>query len=99
MNSTSSIALAGMNRAQTQLAAAAHNIANQATQGNKRQTVQVAVVPDGGARATVATAPDAGTALEADVVALLQARHGLMANLAVFKAQDRMVGALLDAQS
>ena len=99
MNSTSSIALAGMNMAQTQLAAAAHNIANQATQGNKRQTVQVAAVPSGGANASVDTAPRAGTALEADVVGLLQAKNGFMANLAVFKAQDRMVGALLDTRS
>ena len=46
MNHTSSIALSGMNTAQTQMAAAAHNIANLATQGFKRQTVQVAVEPD-----------------------------------------------------
>jgi len=98
MNSTSAIALSGMNTAQTQLAAAAHNIANQSTQGFKRQAVRVAVVPEGGAKATVATAPHAGSALQTDVVGLLQAKHGFMANLAVFKAQDRMLGALLDAR-
>jgi flagellar hook protein FlgE len=98
MNSSSAIALSGMNTAQVQLAAAAHNIAHQATPGFKRQTVQAAVVAGGGARATVASAPQAGPAPEADVVGLLQARHGFMANLAVFKTQDRMLGALLNAR-
>ena len=99
MNSTSSIALSGMNAALTQAGAAAHNIANQPTQGFKRQTVQVVAVPEGGIKASVATAPLAGHAPEADLVGLLQAKHGFMANLAVFKTQDRMVGALLDVKS
>lgn len=98
MNSTTSIALSGLKAAQTQLGASAHNIANQATQGYKRQTVQVAVMPEGGVRAQVATAPKAGNRLEEDVVGQLQAKNGFMANLAVFKAQERMVGALLDAK-
>lgn len=98
MNSTFAIALSGMNAAQTQMGAAAHNMANHGTPGFKRQTVQVAAVPEGGAVARVATAPQAGAALTADVVGLLQAKNGFMANLAVFKAQDRMVGALLDAR-
>ncbi len=98
MNSTSAIALSGMSTAQTQLAAVAHNIANQPTPGFKRQTVQVAAVPEGGVKASVATASHAGSALEADVVGLLQAKNSFMANLAVFKTQDRMMGALLDAK-
>ncbi len=88
-----------MHAAQTQLGAAAHNIANQSTQGFKRQTVQVAAVAEGGAKATVARAPEAGNKLEQDVVGLLQAKNGFMANLAVFKTQDRMVGALLDTKT
>jgi flagellar hook protein FlgE len=99
MNNTASIALSGMKAAQTQLGASAHNIANQSTQGFKRQTVQVAVVPDGGVKATVATAPKAGNRLEDDVVGQLQAKNSFMANLAVFKAQDRMVGSLLDTKT
>ncbi len=99
MNSTTSIALSGMNAAQAQLGASAHNIANQGTQGFKRQTVQVAVLAEGGARATVSTTPKAGNRLEDDVVGLLQAKTSYMANLTVFKAQDRMVGALLDAKT
>lgn len=99
MNRTSSIALSGMNTAQTQMSAAAHNIANQATPGFKRQTVQVAAVPDGGARTVVAAAPMAGNRLEDDVVGLLQAKASYIANLTVFKAQDRMLGALLDTKS
>lgn len=98
MNTTTSIALSGMNAAQAQLGASAHNIANQATLGFKRQTVQVATVPEGGVKVSLATAPQAGNAPEADMVAQLQAKSEFMANLAVFKAQDRMIGALVDAR-
>ncbi|TAF86451.1 MAG: hypothetical protein EAZ54_01605, partial [Curvibacter sp.] len=43
MNSISSIALSGLNAAQTSLNASAHNVANLATEGFKRQeTVQSA---------------------------------------------------------
>jgi len=43
MNSISSIALSGLNAAQTSLNASAHNVANLATEGFKRQeTVQTA---------------------------------------------------------
>ena len=38
----------------------------------------------------------AGEALEADVVAQLQAKNAYLANLAVFKAADKMAGVLLD---
>jgi hypothetical protein len=37
-----------------------------------------------------------GTSLEADVVAQLQAKNAFLANLAVFKAGNQMVGTLLD---
>ena len=39
MASISSIALSGMNAAQTQLQASAHNVANLSTEGFKRQEV------------------------------------------------------------
>lgn len=99
MNNTASIALSGLKASQTQLGASAHNIANQSTQGFKRQTVQVAAVPEGGVKAQVATAPKAGNQLAEDVVGQLQAKNSFMANLAVFKTQDRMVGSLLDTKT
>jgi hypothetical protein len=47
----------------------------------------------------VVRAADApGAALEVDVVSQLQAKHAFLANLAVFKSQDKMAGALLDQQ-
>lgn len=98
MNSTSSIALSGMNAAQSQLGVAAHNIANQSTLGFKRQTVEVATRPQGGVSTQLAQAPQAGNALETDVVGLMQAKHSFAANLAVFKTQDRMMGTMLNAE-
>ena len=96
MSSISSIALSGMNAAQTQLASAAHNVANLNTTGFRRQEVSQATQPDGGVLATVTTSSVAGPALEADMVSQLQAKNAFLANLAVFKTHDKMAGALLD---
>ncbi len=96
MNNTTSISLSGMNAAQSRLAAAAHNIANQSTPGFKRQTVQASTVPEGGVKTSLGTAPEAGNALVNDVVDQLQAKHSFAANLAVFKTRDRMLGTVLD---
>jgi flagellar hook protein FlgE len=96
MISTTSIALSGMQAAQTQLGAAGHNIANQGTVGFRRQTVQAQPAPTGGVQVSLGRASEPGTALEEDVVGLLQAKHAFMANLAVFKTQDRMMGSLID---
>ena len=43
MNSTSSIALSGLQAAQSAVRASAHNLANLATDGFRRQQVQPAV--------------------------------------------------------
>lgn len=96
MSSTLSIALSGLQAAQTRLGAAGHNIANLATPGFKRQTADARAVPEGGVVVSVTQASQAGHALEEDMVGLLQAKHAFMANLAVFKAQDRTLGSLLD---
>jgi flagellar hook-associated protein FlgK len=96
MASITSIALSGMNAAQTQLNASAHNIANLSTDGFKRQQVTQTPQPQGGVSASVATAGIEGDALVTDVVAQLQAKNAFLANLAVFKTQDKMAGALLD---
>ena len=99
MISTSSIALSGMQAAQTQLGAAGHNIANHGTPDFRRQTVQAQAQPAGGVQVSLGRASQPGAALETDVVGLMQAKHGFLANLAVFKTQDRMMGSLLDTKS
>jgi flagellar hook protein FlgE len=86
MSSTSSIALSGMNAAQSTLNSSAHNIANLNTSGFRRQEV-------------VQSAPELGSSLETDVVAQLQAKNSFLANLAVFKTSDKMAGALLNLKA
>ena len=95
MVSLSSIALSGMSAAQTQLQASAHNVANLNTQGFSRQEVKLSQQTEGGVSASLSTAARPGSALETDVVAQLQAKNAFLANLAVFKTQDKMAGALL----
>lgn len=96
MASISSIALSGMNAAQTQLQASAHNVANLATEGFKRQEVVQTAQAGGGVKAAVTTSALQGNSLETDVVAQLQAKNSFLANLAVFKTSNAMAGALLD---
>ncbi|ARV20120.1 MULTISPECIES: flagellar basal body protein [Comamonadaceae] len=98
MNSISSIALSGLNAAQTSLNASAHNVANLATEGFKRQETVQTAQSGGGVTTSVREASTAGNALEQDVVTQLQAKNSFIANLAVFKTQDKMAGALLDTK-
>jgi len=98
MNSISSIALSGLNAAQTSLNASAHNVANLATEGFKRQETVQTAQSGGGVTTSVREANTAGNALEQDVVTQLQAKSSFIANLAVFKTQDKMAGALLDTK-
>jgi flagellar hook protein FlgE len=99
MVSISSISLSGMNAAQTQLNATAHNIANLNTEGFSRQEVSLTAQPAGGVSAGVDTASQRGASLETDVVTQLQAKNAFLANLAVFKTQDKMAGTLLSLQA
>lgn len=97
MSSAFPIALSGMNAAQLALDSAAHNIANAATPGFKRQLVQQTPAPEGqGVEASIARSSDSGESLETDMVGLLEGKNAFLANLAVFRASDRMTGALLD---
>jgi flagellar basal body rod protein FlgG len=96
MVSISSVALSGMNAAQTTLNASAHNISNLNTEGFRRQEVVQTPEANGGVSTTVTTARTPGSALETDVVTQLQAKNAFLANLAVFKTSDKMAGALLD---
>ncbi len=99
MNSISSIALSGLNAAQTSLNASAHNVANLATEGFKRQGTVQSAQSGGGVTTSVREASTTGNALEQDVVTQLQAKNSFIANLAVFKTQDKMAGALLDTRA
>ena len=96
MASTSSIALSGMRAAQQQLNASAGNIANLNTPGFRRQQVTQTADPQGGVATRAGRAAVEGEALAQDVVAQLQAKNAYLANLAVFKAADKMAGVLLD---
>lgn len=96
MTSLSSITQSGLSAAQTALNSSAHNIANLNTPGFHRQEVIQNAQAGGGVEVTLRTASAEGASLEADVVAQLQAKNAFLANLAVFKASDKMAGALLN---
>ena len=96
LNSTASIALSGMNAAQTQLRASAHNVANLGTDGFRRRQVQQTPQAGGGVETSITRA---GSDLVRDVVTQLAAKNAFLANLAVFKTSNRMAGALLDARA
>jgi len=99
MSSISSIALSGMNAAQTTLNSTAHNIANLNTPGFQRQEVVQSARAEGGVSASVVQSAVAVASLEADVVAQLQAKNSFLANLAVFKTGNQLAGALLDTSA
>lgn len=96
MASISNIALSGMQAAQTTLNSTAHNIANVNTPGFRRQQMVQSAQAEGGVSASVTKASVAGSSLETDVVAQLQAKNAFLANLTVFKTSNQMAGALLD---
>jgi flagellar hook protein FlgE len=98
MRSVSAISLSGMSAAQTALGASAHNIANLATVGFRREQAVQASAASGGVTATLTPAAWEGGALERDLVDQAAARNLFRANLAVFKTGDSMLGALLDTR-
>lgn len=99
MTSVSSIALSGMNAAQTRLDSSAHNVANTETTPFRRQEVIQTEQTDGGVSTSLSKSAVSGAALETDMVAQLQAKNAFLANLAVFKTSNQMVGALLDQKA
>jgi flagellar basal body rod protein FlgC len=96
MSSIASIALSGLNAASNQLATAAHNIANAQTPGFRRQLVQQAAQPDGGVVVSIGQAAEPGDALVEDGVTQISATYAFKANVLAQKAQDRLLGGLLD---
>jgi len=99
MNAVSSIALSGLQAAQTRMSSSAHNIANAVTPNFRRQVVAQQTTPNGGVTATTARAPETGDALAEDLVALKLAQHLFTANLKVLRTQDQMLGTLLDTHA
>ena len=97
MHSVPAIALSGLSAAQFGLQSSAHNIANLNTAGFRRQEAVHATDPAGGVETTFRQAAHPGSALEVDVIGQLQSKNAFLANLAVFRAHDRMAGSLLDA--
>jgi len=101
MASLSSIASSGLQAAQLRLDSSAHNVANMNTPGYRRVAVAQEAAPGGaGVRATVQRQPGAdGVALEDEAVAQISATYAFKANLQTLKAQDAMMGALLDVRA
>ena len=94
----SSTSLSGMRMAQAALDASAHNIANLATPGFRRAGIVVADNASGGATVSPTQAAQARQAIETDMVDQLVAKNLFLANLAVFKTGDQMLGTLLDTR-
>jgi hypothetical protein len=92
----SSTSLSGMRVAQAALDASAHNIANLATPGLRRAGLAVSDSAAGGATAAPIQAAQARHAIETDMVDQLVAKNLFLANLAVFKTSDQLLGTLLD---
>ena len=99
MLSALSIASSGMNAAQVNLSASAHNIANLSTEPFRREQVTQATAVNGGVTTTLTQAADAGSSLETDMVGMLQAKNDFLANFAVFRRGDQMLGSLLDVMA
>ena len=96
MSSIALIALSGLNAASSQLATAAHNIANAQTPGFRRQLVQQTAQPEAGVVISIGQAAEAGDSLAEDVVTQMAATYAFKANVLTLKAQDRMLGSLFD---
>lgn len=98
LSPVASISLSGMRAAQAGLDASAHNIANLSTPDFQREQVQQSTTLGGGVTAAFSQADAPRHAIETDMVDQLVARNGFLANLAVFRAGDQMLGALLDVR-
>ncbi len=94
----SSIALTGLQAAQTQLSVSAHNVANEQTTGFRRQLVQQQTLP-GGTVVRVTTAQTPGTELSSEMVQQKEALYAFKANLKAIQTEHEMLGSLLDDQA
>ena len=101
MSSLSSFGSSGLQAAQLRLDASANNVANMNTPNYRRQVVQQEATADSaGVRATVQREPQAeGMALEQEAVEQISATYAFKANLQTIKAQDEMMGSLLNVKA
>lgn len=99
MNALPAIAQSGIQAAQTRLGASAHNIANQQTDGFKRESVSASPAQGGGVVVSFSQAAQVGANLPQDVVDQMSAKHAFVANVQVLKTADRMMGSLLDIKA
>lgn len=98
MSAIASIAQSGLQAAQQRLNASAHNVANQQTEGFRRQQVAQQAVPEGGVTAQTVRGQQ-GAALEQEAVEQISASYAYLANLQVLRTNDRMQGSLLDERA
>ncbi|MDE2402042.1 MAG: flagellar basal body rod protein [Burkholderiales bacterium] len=99
VSAVSSIARSGMNAAQQHLDTAAHNIANEATDGFRRQSVTQRELPGGGVTTTVEQAQTIGHDLPTDIVQQMSSSYTFEANLRTIRTQQDMLGTLLDMKA
>lgn len=99
MTALSSIALSGMNAAQTRMAVAGHNIANALTPGFRAQQVAQRTQAGGGVAAEVATAAQPGVSLANEMVGQMSAGYAFKANLRTLEVERSMLGTLLDVEA
>lgn len=101
MPSLSSIGNSGFQAALLRLDASANNVANMNTPNYRRQVVQQEAAADSaGVRATVQRQQEAeGVALEKEAVEQISATYAFKANLQTIKAQDEMMGSLLNVKA
>lgn len=88
-----------MQAAQTRLDASAHNVANAQTEGFHRQEVVQQEQAEGGTSTSITRAAAPQSALETDLVEQLEAKNSFLANLAVFRTSNKMLGALFDEKA
>lgn len=91
-----SLSLSGMSAAMGGMQVAAHNIANGSVDGFRRQRAEAMTGAGGGVELRLGQADEAGDALAADMVGLLQSKNAFLANLSVFKRADEAFGKLLE---
>lgn len=96
MIKTLSTAASGLQAASLRLDSAAHNVANSATPGFRRQTVQATARPEGGVDTRVDQASRPGVSLEQEIVDQIAAAASFKANAKVIETTDRTLGRWLD---
>lgn len=95
-----STALSGISAAQERLRSSAHNVANLATPGYRREQVELSSLPaESGVQVSRSTATQAGVSAEKELVEQRTATYSYVANLRVLETQINTTGALLDIQA